>query len=39
VIDGASIVGEDGQIHCAEVGRLTLEDLGAVQQVRARMLR
>jgi hypothetical protein len=39
VIDGVSTGGEDGQIHFAEPGGLTPEDLGAVAQVRARMLR
>ena len=40
VIDGVFAAGEDGQVHFAEAGALTPEDLAAVQQqVRARVLR
>ena len=40
VIDRVFALGEDGQVHFAEAGALTPEDLGAVQQqVRARVLR
>ena len=40
VIDGVFALGEDGQVHFAEAGALTPEDLAAVQQqVRARVLR
>ena len=40
VTDGVFAVGEDGQVHFAEAGALTPEDLAAVQQqVRARVLR
>jgi hypothetical protein len=39
-IDGVFTAGEDGQVHFAEAGALTPEDLAAVQQqVRARVLR
>jgi hypothetical protein len=40
VIDGVFAVGEDGQVHFAEAGVLTPQDLvAAQQQVRARVLR
>jgi predicted transcriptional regulator len=40
VIDGVFATDEDGQVHFAEAGALTPEDLDAVQQqVRARVLR
>jgi hypothetical protein len=40
VIDGVFAAGEDGQVHFAEAGALTPEDLAAVQQqVRRRVLR
>jgi len=40
VIDGVFAAGEDGQVHFAEAGVLTPQDLVAVQQqVRARVLR
>jgi hypothetical protein len=39
VIDGVFVAGEDGQVHFAEAGALTPEELAAVQQqVRARVL-
>jgi hypothetical protein len=40
VIDGVVATDEDGQVHFAEAGTLTPEDLTAVQQLlRARVLR
>ena len=40
MIDGVFAAGEDGQVHFAEAGVLTPQDLVAVQQqVRARVLR
>jgi len=40
VIDGVFAVGEDGQVHFAEVDTLASEDLAAFQQqVRRRVLR
>jgi hypothetical protein len=40
VIDGIFAASDDGQVHFAEAGALTPEDLAAVQQqVRARVLR
>ena len=40
MIDGIFAASDDGQVHFAEAGALTPEDLAAVQQqVRARVLR
>ena len=39
VIDGVFASGADGQVHFAEAGALTPEDLAAVQQQFARALR